>query len=225
MIYDLQSLLSKMGAPEVREKGDISWHYFDAAKNRIAGAAEIRLEAGGERLIAELKHIRENVEDDNGKTHPVYIDNFFMAAERTARPGHYRVIRMAFDGDVYDKPKQNIVELGLGIFHARALDISLRMVEQTFNKQDILEPPVTSTHVPAKKPAAPVKPSAAASTATSSSLLRQRAPQIKRFLNQKEPGQKGVGRPSAAPAAARKPAESCVIIPFPSRKGEGRIRA
>lgn len=224
MIYDLQSLLLKMGAPEVREKGDISWHYFDAAKNRIAGAAEIRLEAGGERLIAELKHIRENVEDDNGKTHPVYVDNFFMAAERTARPGHYRIIRMAFDGEVYDKPKQNIVELGLGIFHARALDISLRMVEQTFNKQDILEPPATNINVPAKKPAAPVKPS----TTTASSLLRQRAPQIKRFLNQKESGQKEPGQKAPvapAPAVAKKQAESCVIIPFPSRKTDGRISA
>lgn len=222
MIYDLQSLLLKMGAPEVREKGDISWHYFDAAKNRIAGAAEIRLEAGGERLIAELKHIRENVEDDNGKTHPVYVDSFFMAAERTARPGHYRIIRMAFDGEVYDKPKQNIVELGLGIFHARALDISLRMVEQTFNKQDILEPPATNANLPPKKPAAaPVKEG----KTTTSSLLRQRAPQIKRFLNQKEPGQKTPGVDVPVPAVAQKSVESCVIIPFPSRKGEGRISA
>ena len=139
-MYALNDLLMKMGAPEVRERGRIEWHYFDKARNGLAGFAEIRLEAGGERLIAEMKHIKENYEDDQGKVHPIYTESFYLYAERTARAGHYRVNKISLDGADYSNPQKGIIELGLSVFHARALDISIRMVEQVFNKQDIVEP-------------------------------------------------------------------------------------
>lgn len=139
MIYTLQELLMKMGAPEVKEKRRIEWHYFDKKKNALAGSASIRLEAGGERLVAELKHIRENYEDDNGKTHPLYEESFFLHAERMSG-GQYRVIKIAFDESEYLQPQKSVIELGLSVFHSRALDISVRMVEQAFNREDILEP-------------------------------------------------------------------------------------
>lgn len=137
MIYDLDTLLLKLGAPDVKEKGRLSWHYFDDAKKDLAGAAEIRLEDGGERLIAELKHIRTNYEDDNGGIHAKHTDTVYFAAERTARPGHYRVTKLVFDGEEYEKPRQSVIELALSIFHAKALEISLSMVEQALHKQEI----------------------------------------------------------------------------------------
>lgn len=158
MMYALNDLLMKMGAPETRERGRIEWHYFDKKKNGLAGYAEIRLEAGGERLIAEMKHIKENYEDDTGKLHPVYTESFYLYAERTARAGYYRINKISLDGDDYSNPQKGVIELGLSVFHARALEISIRMVEQVFNKQDIVEPmpdptPVfKATFTPPKKP-------------------------------------------------------------------------
>ncbi|MEZ0262097.1 MAG: hypothetical protein ACAH80_13900 [Alphaproteobacteria bacterium] len=148
MMYSLHDLLLKMGAPEAREKGRMEWHYFDRKKNALAGFAEIRLEAGGERLVAEMRHIRENHTDDNGRTHAEYTESFYFHAERTARPAHYRVTKISLDGDDYSQPQKAIVELGLSVFHARALDISVRMVEQVFNKQDILTPPPSADITP-----------------------------------------------------------------------------
>ena len=149
MLYSLHDLLIKMGAPEVREKGRMEWHYFDKKKNALAGFAEIRLEAGGERLTAEMRHLRHNYSDDTGKLHPEYTETFYMYAERTARPGHYRITKISLDGDDYANPAKGIVELGLSVFHARALDISIRMMEQVFNKQDILD---TAMPAPSDRP-------------------------------------------------------------------------
>src|SRR5215210_7261202 len=106
MMYALNDLLLKMGAPEARERGRIEWHYFDKVKNGLAGFAEIRLEAGGERLIAEMKHIKENYEDDAGKMHPVYTESFYLYAERTARAGYYRINKISLDGEDYNNPQK-----------------------------------------------------------------------------------------------------------------------
>lgn len=139
MIYHLRELLKKMGAPDLGDKRRLEWYYFDKARNQLAGFAEIRLEAGGEFLVAELKRYQDNHVDDNGKKHERFEESFFLYAERTARPEHYRVTRLSFDGEDYGHPTKPIIELGLGVFHARALDISIRMVEQTFNKGDMLQ--------------------------------------------------------------------------------------
>lgn len=153
MIYHLRDLLQKMGAPELRDRKRLEWYYFDRATSQIAGFAEIRLEAGGEFLVAELKRYQDGQDMQ---------ESFFMYAERTARPEHYRVTRMTFDGQDYGHPTKPIIEMGLGVFHSRALDISIRMIEQTFNKGDMLEP--VEAPAPAQKPApvaatpAPVAP-------------------------------------------------------------------
>jgi len=152
MMYALKEILCKLGAPEVQERGRIEWHYFNKEKSGIAGYAEIRLQAGGEELVAEMRHIRENFEDDEGKLHPVYTESFYLFAERTARAGYYRVTKLSLDGEDYSSPQKGVVELGLSVFHARALDISIRMVEQAFNKQDIVEP-----KEPPRDPAARLK--------------------------------------------------------------------
>lgn len=147
MIYTLHDLLGKMGAPEAKEKGRIEWHYFNEDKTSIAGRAEIRIEAGGERLIAEINRTCANYEDDEGRLHAVYDDRFYLAAERTARPNHYRITVLTFDGIQYERPTKAVIELGLSIFHARALNTNMRMIEQTFNKQDIVEQAVQTEAV------------------------------------------------------------------------------
>lgn len=150
MMYHLHDLLKKMGAPELKSRPRLEWYYFDKARNMLAGFAEIRLEAGGEFLVAELKRYREDHIDDDGRHHDVFEESFFLYAERTARPDHYRITRLSFDGEDYGHPTKPIIELGLGVFHARALDISIRMVEQTFNKDDMLVP--VATPAPANAP-------------------------------------------------------------------------
>ena len=49
----------------------------------------------------------------------------------------------SLDGEDYSNPQKGVIELGLSVFHARALDISIRMVEQVFNRQDITEQPLS----------------------------------------------------------------------------------
>lgn len=138
MIYTLSDLLTKMGAPEVREKGHMRWHYFDKSSHEIAGFAQICLLDDGQRLLAELQHLRRDYEDDAGQSHSTHSESFYLHAERTGT--RYNVTKIAFDGEEYPRPQKSIIELGLSLFHARALDISILMVEQSFNKQDILHP-------------------------------------------------------------------------------------
>lgn len=138
MFYKLDELLTKIGAPEVREKNRIEWHYFDDSRVDLAGYAEVRLEGGGQRLIAELKRTCENYEDDHGNLHAFFDESFFLEAVRVAED-RYKVVKVGFDGAEYSAPEKAVIELALSVFHARALDISIRMVEQAFNKQDIFE--------------------------------------------------------------------------------------
>jgi hypothetical protein len=138
MIYTLNDLLMKLGAPETKEKSFMRWHYFDKNDEEIGGFAEVRLVDGGAGLIAEMKHLRNgSVDDTDGQPH-AYAESFYMYAQRVG--AHYKVTKIAFDGEEYPHPQKSVIELGLSIFHARALDISILMVEQAFNKQDILRP-------------------------------------------------------------------------------------
>lgn len=143
MMYTLDELLMKMGAPEAREKGQMRWHYFDKSSTgeEIGGYAEVRLLDGGKSLIAEMKQQRHVIADDDsaGGAEKLYSESFYLYAERTAGT-RYAVTKIAFDGEDYPHPRKSIIELGLSIFHARALDISILMVEQAFNRQDIVIP-------------------------------------------------------------------------------------
>lgn len=138
MIYHLHELLTKMGAPEAREKARLEWYYFDPETQEMAGYADIRFDMGGERLVAELKAPR-SAEEFADSPDMATEDRFYMVAERTARPFYFRVTEITFDGETYTRPSKAVIELGLSLFHAKALDISIRMVEQSFNKEDMLE--------------------------------------------------------------------------------------
>jgi hypothetical protein len=138
MLYSLNDLLIKMGAPEVRERGAIHWHYFNKDQSDIAGFAEIKLIEKGMHLIAELKNICHDYEDDAGHRHPVYTESFYLHAENIG--GKYNVTKISIDDGDFVHPEKSVIELGLSLFHARALNISILMVEQSFNKQDMFVP-------------------------------------------------------------------------------------
>jgi hypothetical protein len=150
MIYHIHELLLKLGAPETRERHSMEWFYFNPKTQDVAGKAHIRFEAEGERLVAEIQAFGR---DGN----PLQDDTYFcIAAERTARPEHYRVVKVVFDGAAYDRPSKAVIELAASVFHARALDISIRMVEQSFNKQDVLEAKDAAPEAPKKRKTAPL---------------------------------------------------------------------
>lgn len=136
MLYTLEDLLTRMGAPEVREKGRIQWYYCDKATHEIAGFADIALDAGGDRLIAELKNFCPEYNDAHGCRHPAYVETFYLHAVRAG--ACYKVTRLAFDGEDYAHPSRAVIDLGLSIFHARVLNINILMIDQALNKDDIL---------------------------------------------------------------------------------------
>ena len=143
MIYTLNDLLTKMGAPETKEKGHIRWHYFDKMNDEIGGFAEVRLVDGDNVLVAEMKHLHRDYEDDMGAQHRTYEESFYLQAQKVGM--HYKIVKLVLDGEEYLHPQKSIIELGMSIFHSRALDISILMVEQSFNKQDILRPIIDET--------------------------------------------------------------------------------
>jgi hypothetical protein len=154
MMYTLDELLMKMGAPEAKEKGQMRWHYFDKssddANSELGGYAEVRLLDGGDGLIAEMKQLRNVMVDDGASgAEKLYSESLYLYARRTGT--RYAVTKIAFDGEEYPHPRKSIIELGLSIFHARALDISILMVEQAFNRQDILIP-IAETRLPKLAP-------------------------------------------------------------------------
>ncbi len=130
MMYTLDELLMKMGAPETREKGQIRWHYFDRKSDEIGGFAEVRLLDGGVTLVAELRQWGSGQQDGGD------VESLYLHACRSG--SRYAVTKIAFDGEEYPQPPKSVIELGLSIFHARALDISILMVEQAFNRDDIV---------------------------------------------------------------------------------------
>ena len=138
MMYALEDLLKKMGTPEALERTRVEWHYFDKAFSDLAGFAEVRIEGKGARVVAELRQVRENVADDHGIVHAQVEESFRLVASRMPG-GLYKIETLSFDGAEYANPPRNITELGLSVFHARALDISILMVEQMFNKHDITD--------------------------------------------------------------------------------------
>lgn len=146
MMYTLDELLKKMGAPEAKERGQIRWHYFDQHNDEIGGFAEVRLLDGGATLVAEVRRLRDGMQDEllGVAEDGLYNETLYLHARRSG--SRYDVTKIAFDGEEYSRPQKSVIELGLSLFHARALDISILMVEQAFNKQDIMQPSAAAEH-------------------------------------------------------------------------------
>lgn len=135
MTYSLTEILAKLGAPEVEEREHVRWYYFKKENTEIGGFAEIRLEDDGRRLVAELRHWKESVEDDDGLLHDTKRESFYLHAVRPTDNGRFRVTKISFDDEDYTHPEKGIIELGASIFHARALEISILMMEESLKKQ------------------------------------------------------------------------------------------
>ncbi len=133
MNYELAALLNKMGVPDLAERQSIKWAYTDALDPGIHGFAEVRLEGNGKFLTAELRHHRKNYEDDLGILHPFHAENFYLQARRIDETDVFRITLLSFDGRTYDLRQSAMIELGLSLFHSRAVEISTKMVEQRFD--------------------------------------------------------------------------------------------
>ncbi len=147
MDYELSALLNKMGVPDLEERKSMRWTYADDMDPSIHGFAEARLESNGRFLTAELRHHRKDYEDDLGIIHPFHAESFYLQARRIEDSNTFRISLLSFDGRTYDLRQSAMIELGLSLFHGRAVEISTRMVEQKF---DLVRDEM-------KKPAKPVK--------------------------------------------------------------------
>lgn len=132
MNYELTALLNKMGVPDLMERKSIRWSYADDLDPSVHGFAEVRLESSDRFLTAELRHHRKNFEDDLGIIHPFHAESFYLQARRVDDSSQFRISLLSFDGRTYDLRQSAMIELGLSLFHGRAVDISTRMVEQKF---------------------------------------------------------------------------------------------
>ena len=135
MTYKLKELLLKIGSPELEEKRELSWHYFDKEKKDIEAFADLRLLDGGNALVAEQQRFRQDYEDDDGQIHETYVEAFYLHAKKIGE--NYKVTKLAMDGEEYTNPERQLTELALSMFHSRALDTSIAMLEQSLNKEEL----------------------------------------------------------------------------------------
>jgi len=142
MDYDFYELLHKMGIPELSEKDSIRWNYMDASDPSIGGFADARMEADGHYLTVELRHLKKNYEDDNGRIHSQKIDSFTLKARRLGNSELFRISEIEFDGKDYDPNDTAMIELGMGIFYSRAIEINTLMIEQKLKSGTELKKPV-----------------------------------------------------------------------------------
>lgn len=144
MSYSLTELLAKLGAPEVEETEHVRWSYFKTKNTEIAGFAEIRLEDDGQRLVAELRHWKQDTTGNHDPDTDRAWESFYLHAVRPTPDGRFTVTRLSFDDEDYTYPAKAIVELGASVFHARALEISIQMMEQAFRQQGKEKAPQTN---------------------------------------------------------------------------------
>lgn len=134
MHMTLEDLLVKLGVPEVLESGTQRWHYTDEKDPDVGGFAEVRLEAKGKQLVAELKHWRKNMLTEDGVCEPM-LQTAHLRATRVGDTDRFSVTEAGFDGSVYRPCPRPMLELTCAIFHARAIDINTRMVNAAFRAE------------------------------------------------------------------------------------------
>lgn len=132
MDYDLKELLHKMGVPDVAETGSVKWHYMDTRDQDVGGFADVRLDNSGRGLTVELRHWKKDFENDEGEIQSRHTESFLLTARRLGDSDLFRITGISFDGTEYNADDAAMIELGCGIFHARAVEINTLMVEQRF---------------------------------------------------------------------------------------------
>lgn len=135
MVYRLQELLTRLGAPDTLEKDHVEWHYFDAQGFDLAGCAEVRMEASGGRLVAEIRHSHQEREDDQGLFDAQFTQAFYMSAVLIGRD-MYTITKIRLNGREYLHPSRAVVDKGFDIFHARASTFNATQVDQSSKTDD-----------------------------------------------------------------------------------------
>lgn len=133
MHMKLEDLLLKLGVPEVEDTGRQRFHYTDKDDAEVGGFADVRMEGQGQYLTADLKHWRKGVMEDEGHVVPSLIQSVHVRATRLGQSDLFDVTEVGFDGTTYRPCPRPMIELACAIFHARALDISMRQANHMFN--------------------------------------------------------------------------------------------
>ncbi len=135
MDYDINGLLHKMGIGECAADKPLHWHYIDSNDTDVSGSAHARFEEDGRRFIAEIQHIRKNVENDDGEMQDICLDTVEIRGRRLGDTDLFRITKVSFDGTEFDPADSGMIELCCSIFYARALDISEIMTKQRFDSK------------------------------------------------------------------------------------------
>ena len=133
MDYEITTLLTKMGIPELTEKNSIKWQYVDARNDENGGFAHAEFDAEKRFLTVSLRHIRTSTTDEIGTLYDKKEETFALKARRIGDSDTFRVIEISFDGTDYAADDTAMIELGCGIFYARAIEINSIMIDQKFN--------------------------------------------------------------------------------------------
>lgn len=129
MDYSLNDLLAKMGLNELAEQKSLRWHYTDSNNPALGGFAEARLIEDGRYLTVNLAH---RLMDDEDGTEEERLETVQIEARRIGDSDTYRITKLSFDGSDFEADNDAMLQLGTGLFYARALHINEIMVEQRF---------------------------------------------------------------------------------------------
>lgn len=133
MDYNISTLLTKMGIPELATKKEIKWQYMDMRNEDNGGFAHAEFDAEERFLTISLRHVRTSVSDEIGTIHDRKEETFSLKARRIGDSDTFRITEISFDGEDYAPEDTGMIELGCSIFYARAVEINSIMIDQKFN--------------------------------------------------------------------------------------------
>jgi|GEM_PF-976291 hypothetical protein len=132
MDYSLNDLLAKMGLNELTEQKSLRWHYTDSTNAALGGVAEARLDEDGRYLSVNLVHRLMEADMDTDGTEEERLETVQIEARRIGDSQTYRITKLGFDGTDFAADNDAMLQLGTGLFYARALHINEIMIEQRF---------------------------------------------------------------------------------------------
>jgi hypothetical protein len=129
MDYSLNDLLAKMGLNELTEQKSLRWHYTDSTNAALGGVAEARLDEDGRYLSVNLVHRLMEADMDTDGTEEERLETVQIEARRIGDSQTYRITKLGFDGTDFAADNDAMLQLGTGLFYARALHINEIMID------------------------------------------------------------------------------------------------
>ena len=104
MDYNISTLLTKMGIPELATKKEIKWQYMDMRNEDNGGFAHAEFDAEERFLTVSLRHVRTSVSDEIGTIHDRKEETFSLKARRIGDSDTFRITEINFDGEDFPMP-------------------------------------------------------------------------------------------------------------------------